>query len=410
MKSMLLATAAACALVSCGVTDPPKITGVQSFQIDLVAPTDPGSETTRLGSDQRNAVVNITALDDQGNVDTSYNNTLQVYVQYLGTLTPYLCFDTAGCAPLATVPVVNGKATNVAITLPAVFGPTELWFDDGTDTTPSYASGTSTTIWYRDPFIADIQTPANEDALDALESSPLDDKNVPVAGSRYGSDGRLVVTSVFQQGYTVADVKCGPGGAPPCVGSNYDTVEVFSFSEPEDELGSIVQEGEVITSFTGGVAQFDGLTEVGFPQTFTDTTPVVNTAMEPASWVLDPTWFDAQPGATQYINFQRAEAAALEVDGAIVCPLDSDYTTYKQWKLAPPPALDCTNYKTQINVITEGVLNFDPGTCVGKTMPRVTGMLRPVNIGSFNVWLIYPRAPKDLQFPSGDATCFLPAS
>ena len=33
---------------------------------------------------------------------------------------------------------------------------------------------------------------------------------------------------------------------------------------------------------------------------------------------------------------------------------------------------------------------------VGRTLPRVVGVLRPVNIGSFNVWIIYPRSTADL--------------
>ena len=40
---------------------------------------------------------------------------------------------------------------------------------------------------------------------------------------------------------------------------------------------------------------------------------------------------------------------------------------------------------------------FDPAAAVGQTLPRVVGILRPVNIGSFNVWIIYPRAMSDLS-------------
>jgi hypothetical protein len=32
---------------------------------------------------------------------------------------------------------------------------------------------------------------------------------------------------------------------------------------------------------------------------------------------------------------------------------------------------------------------------VGKTLPRLVGNLRPINIGSFNVWIIYPRSAAD---------------
>ncbi len=400
-------------LGACAVTDPPPITGVQTFQVDLVSPTDPGSETSRMscgsGVAGCSATVNITALDDHNNVVTSYNDTLQVYVQFLGTLSPYLCFDTPGCTPLATVPMADGVANNVTIPLHSLFGPTELWFDDGADKNPSFATGTSTTLWYRDPFIADIRT-VDESSLTAYQAIPLENKNVAIGGSRNGSDGRLVVTSVFSQGYTLADVLCGPGGAPPCafttnpdpaIGApGYDAVEVFSYSQAEDDYGSAVHEGEVLTGFTGGATEFDGLVEIGFPQTFTSTTPEVNTALEPPAVPIDITWF-----SSNMINFNRYQAAALEVDNATMCPIDADYANYKQWKLAVDGNCAPTNSNNWINVITEGVVPIDPTMCVGKIFPRIVGILRPINIGSFHVWLIYPRSSMDLQLPAGDAQC-----
>jgi len=32
-------------------------------------------------------------------------------------------------------------------------------------------------------------------------------------------------------------------------------------------------------------------------------------------------------------------------------------------------------------------------------MPRVVGTLRPVNVGSFNVWILYPRSMDDIELP-----------
>src|SRR5262249_41147133 len=153
----------------------------------------------------------VDALDPLGQLDTSFNNPVRVYANFLGTLTPYL-----DAQPLATVAMSGGKATNQTVMLPPVFGPTTLWFDDGGAQDPTYASGASPTLWYRDPYIVDIQMPVDEMSLDALQKSPLEQKQVTVRSSRSGANGRLVVTSVFAQGYTVSDVSCGPGGAPPC--------------------------------------------------------------------------------------------------------------------------------------------------------------------------------------------------
>jgi hypothetical protein len=388
LPALVLAASAGCV----ETRDP--ITGTQSLRIELVSPASPGSYENRLG-DVTMVTVNVTALDAQGQVDTGFNNPVRVYVNFLGTLTPYLDMP-----PLATITMNAGTATNQSVTLPRVLGPATLWFDDGGAAEPTFASGASPTLWYRDPFIADIQTPTNEMSLDALQKSPLEQKQVSVRSSRHGADGRLVVTSVFAQGYTVSDVLCGPGGAPPCTlapnplaggAVGYDHKMVFSFSAPRDERFRRIVEGQAIDGFAGGVSEFNGLTEIGFPQTFVDGDEIdVNLARLPAATTFDPSWF-----TTKYM-FERSEAAPIAIEGAVVCDLDKDYDTYKQWKLDPAGVGGNCIGKNVINVITSGVVALDPMTLVGKTLPRVIGVLRPVNIGSFNVWIIYPRSSADL--------------
>jgi hypothetical protein len=294
--------------------------------------------------------------------------------------------------PLATVAMTGGKATNQTIMLPPVFGPTTLWFDDGSSTAPTYASGASPTLWYRDPFIEDIQRPPDEMALNALSASPLELKQVSVKASRHGADGRLVVTSVFAQGYTVSDCNCAAGGAAPCTYGDYDHKMVFSFSAARDEQGRLIREGQVIDGFAGGVQEFNGLTELGFPQTFVDDEPIdVDPARIPPPVQLDVQWF------TDKFNFERNEAAPIAIVNGAVCNLDQDYTTYKQWKIDPMGAGgNCMGNRNVINVISTGVIATDPATLVGQTVPRVVGVLRPVNIGTFNVWIIYPRSSADL--------------
>jgi hypothetical protein len=383
MKRYLLVLA----LASCVDTRDP-IEGTQSLRIEMVSPASGGSVTNRLPETTTTIVVNVSALDADGEVDATFNNPVRVYVNFLGTLTPYL-----DALPLATIQMTNGVATNQSIMLPPVFGPATLWFDDGGAMDPTYASGASPTLWYRDPFIVDIQRPTDEAALDALAKSPLEQKQVTVRTSRYGANGRLVVTSVFAQGYTVSDVNCAAGGAPPCTTEDYNHKMIFSFSAARDEQGRLIKEGQVISGFAGGVSEFNGLTEIGFPQTFVDDEQVdINLGRMPQPAVLDTTWF------TNKIMFERNEAAPISLVNAKVCNLDEDYETYKQWKLDPAgTGGDCMGNRNVINVITTGVVATDPATLVGKTLARVTGVLRPVNIGSFNVWIIYPRSSADVQ-------------
>lgn len=378
------------------------VEGTQSIRVELVSPASGGSKAQRLPDTQRTITVNLTALDAQGEVDESFSRTVQVYAQFLGTLTPKLTE-----APLGTFTLLSGKATNQTVTLPLAYGPTTLWIDDGKSNDPTYATGTSPVLWYRDPFISDLQTPKSETALDALSAIPLEDKQVSVTTSRYGARGRLVVTSTFSQGYTVSDVQCADAnGTPPCTAQAYDHALVFSFSAPRGEDGAPIVEGQTIEGFAGGLAEFNGLTEIGFPQTFGNGGVEVNKAREPVPAIVDAettvtpeTWFDSltSPGGG-LINFERNEAAPIKVVNAKVCNLDDDYTTFKQWKLDPAGVGgNCKGNKKVLNVITAGtVSDVDPSTLVGRTLPSVIGVLRPVNIGTFNVWIIFPRSAADL--------------
>ena len=373
-------------LVACVDTRDP-IAGTQSLRVTLVSPTSPGSFDNRLPDTARSVTVDVEALDAQNATDTSFANPVRIYVNFLGTLTPYLDAD-----PLATVTMAGGRGTQTVM-LPPVFGPSTLWLDDGGAMDPTYASGASSTLWFRDPFIVDIQKPVDEMALDALSKSPLEQKQVAVRASRYGANGRLVVTSIFTQGYTVSDVNCGPGGAPPCTTEDYNHKMIFSFSAPRDERGRPVVEGQVIDGFAGGVSEFNGLTEIGFPQTFVAADERdINVARIPAPATFETTWF------TNKYMFERNEAAPIAIANAKVCDLDEDYETYKQWKLDPTGAGgDCMGRRDVLNVISTGVLSTDPATFAGNTLAKVVGVLRPVNIGTFNVWIIYPRSAADVQ-------------
>jgi hypothetical protein len=383
------------------------ISGTQSIQVDLVAPADPGSINNRLENNQPTVTVNLTAYDAAFEVDTAFDHPVHLYVQYLGTLTPLLGSDRL---PMV-VAMTAGQALGVQATFPAVYGPTTLWVDDAISINPtydkptippSYATGTSPALWFRDAYIADIQRPAVETALDALSASPLENKQIAVNSSRYGAVGRLVVTSVFSQGYTVSDVACSDAaGTPPCTAQAYDHVEVFSFSAPRDQNGRLLRQGQVIDGFSGGISEFNGLTEIGFPVTFASDSDV-DPARLPTPVALDPaTWFKPLSDPNGIINFERNEAAPISITGAVVCMLDDDYDTFKQWKLDPSGmGGDCSNKSNVLNVITAGVIgDLDPATLVGKTIPRVVGVVRPVELPGFNVWIIFPRSADDLTLP-----------
>jgi hypothetical protein len=380
------------------------VTGTQSLAIKLVAPTDPCPAAGPLADTARTVTFDVTALNEKNEKDTTFDTDVQVYAQFLGTLTPSF-----GSMPLLTFHVTAGAATGQTITLPNVFGPTVIWVDDGSgigsDYIPGRVTGTSDVLCYRDPFIADLQTPRDEMALDALTATPLQDKQIGVNASRYGARGRLVVNSVFSQGYTVSDVQCAdPAGNPPCTYQSYDHALIFSFSAPRDQHGNNIEQGMVIAGFAGGQSEFNGLTEIGFPQTFTPVDAMGNSILDvnlgrlPAPAVFDVKWFNGLSDPLGEINFERNEAAPIEIRNAKVCDLDDKFITFKQWKIDPTgTGGDCSSNDNVLSVITAGTISdLDPATLVGKTLPRVVGVLRPVEIGSFNVWIIFPRSMSDL--------------
>jgi len=401
-------------VVLAGCTDTrPAITGTQSLAVTLVSPASPGTPDAPLADTERTIVIDVVAKDANNDPDPSFDADVQVYAQFLGTLTPSF-----GETPLTTFHVTAGMATGQSITLPNAFGPTVIWIDDGSGLGPDYVhgtvTGTSPTLFYREPFIVDLQTPRDEMALDALSSTPLQDKQIGVNASRYGSRGRLVVNSVFSQGYTVSDVECmDDAGTPPCTSQAYDHAMVFSFSAPRDQCFHNIELGEVIAGFAGGLSEFNGLTEIGFPQTFSpsDGMPLqdgedscdhvvqeTNSTRLPAPAVVDPaTWFNGLSDPDGEINFERNEAAPIQINDGVVCDLDDDFDTFKQWKIDPNGVGgDCSSNNDVINVITTGISTIDPPSLVGKTLPKVVGVLRPVNIGSFNVWIIFPRSADDV--------------
>ncbi len=371
------------------VEDLPPIEGTTSLRVDLISPTDPGSFDSRLDDDARDTVFDLTALDADGNVDTSVTGTIDIYAHHLGSLTP----DYEAGEPLAMIPMQNGVAEGVELALPQVFGPTFLWAEHTRGENATRATGTSPTLFYRDPFLVDVSRPVDEGALDALERSPLERKQVDVTASRYGDAGRLIVTGSYAQGYTVSDVQCqDAAGTPPCVAGAYDHVFVFTFSRPEDENGATVGTAQIVDTVSGAVSEFNGLTELGFPNTFTRGLGV-EPSLLPEPVEIDPNWLDTR------IELEREEAGLVAVVNATLCPLDDAFETFGQWKL--DVGKGC---RDSFNIISKGqVAEFDPTeVATGAVFPRVVGTLRPVNIGSFHVWIIFPRTIDDITLPASN--------
>src|SRR5262249_55116685 len=115
----------------------------------------------------------------------------------------------------------------------------------------SHATGASPIIYFRNPLIAEVQTPADVTAINATFCSPFSGKFLTFDQASPG--GQLVVTSVFSNAFSVTDT-----GLP---GYHYNSIYLFAFGKPPDDIVP----GRVIKKFSGNFSKFVGFTELNFP-------------------------------------------------------------------------------------------------------------------------------------------------
>ena len=351
-----------------------------SLEVAIESPVNLGSPNERLPDGARRMTVTVRALDDRGEVDTSVNGPVDVYLHYLGSLSPE---RGSLRGPAAVIDLADGVGTG-QVDVAGAFGSTLLWAEDAGEN--GYVAGASDPVWLRDPYLSDVSRPEDETRSTALERTPLEGKQVSVSASEHGTTGALVVTGVYSQGYTVSDVDCS---VDPCVAGDYGHLYIFTFGRPQAEDGTPLMVGQRVAEVSGSISEFNGLTEMNFPQTFLEgASPDASLLPDPV--VLDPTWVRGQ-GAS--IELERVESGLVVVTEGIVCPLDDDFTMYGQWRLDVGHGCDGGTY----SVISQATApDFDPGAHVGQTLPSVVGTLRAVNIGSFHVWVLETRRPDDI--------------
>src|SRR5262249_49210014 len=204
-----------------------------SFAVTITAPANLGTQTNRLQAPVDKVSLAVEARDQLDALDSGFSGVLTVSVSSLATLD-------AIQTPLT---VTNGKGA-ATLELPITFGATYLWVEDATGDAhraPSYAAGVSPMIWFREPFLDDIQRPDLDDRASGLRHSPLENKQAKIAGSKFGADGKLVVTGVYADGYTLSDVDCSYA---PCASSPYSHGFAYTSSRPVDVMGRPIKVGQ----------------------------------------------------------------------------------------------------------------------------------------------------------------------
>jgi hypothetical protein len=326
--------------------------GVDGFQVTIQdGPEGSADDPIPFPEAPLRYVLNIYALDQMGNLVTSYNGKVALSLHPAGKL--------ASGQP-SRLEIAHGQ-----VLVEACHGDVTIWVEDagGLETKGVYALGATPVLHFADPTIAQMQR------TDDIESSPLRGDFVELRAA----DREIVVTNVRRDGFYCQDL-AEPDGA-------YAGVFVYTHNRPSDvELGSRV------TALRGQVDEFFGFTELGFPDFAVD-----GTLDLPAPKLIDPTLL------TDEFGMEALEGSLVTVEDVLVCPMDEQYTQYDQWRVLVNPASDCSDDTATILVAeTAGLDDVDPPSLVGRTLTRVIGDLRYHYLATPS-WMIIPRDASDVK-------------
>ena len=373
-------------LAACSETKGPVRSGPQSIRIDLKSPT--GTRTQPLTS--RTVMFDVTVLGPDGKV-YDIDRDLALYTWFLGTLGRSFGTDVSQrCAnPADTVHVTHGVAPNVSVTLPPVFGPTQIWIEDCNQPSPSYAVGATAQMWFPFPTMADVQQPRVDPACDPIitlfANSQLEGKQLAIDHS---PTGKLVVTGKFAQFYTVTDT-----GLP-----NFHSMEIYSFGAPPVDVGDVL-EGQTLT---GSITEFNGMTELNFPLA----TVISHSEPLPPPTVITIDDLNYGSDMTKALKLEGLEAAIVELHDACVCPPGADYATFQQWPVAfknPATMMYNCGRTYSLGVVTAGqVAGWDPPkeghhlSAIRGVLVNIAGCASRTSGNPYSFFILHPRDGNDL--------------
>jgi hypothetical protein len=346
-------------MASCTNYRPPLLGGtVDTVDLELLAPMSgsPGAPST-----DRNSVFNLMLYDTTGELFPG-QAIVDVYLSYGGVRSgiPADCGQVSD-APIETLTFSGGQLLNHALTLPEAYGATSIWAVERT----SNAIGASSTIYYPNPTIPQIQTPPDPTAANATYCSSFNGKFIDVNAST-GPTSQLLIESVFGNSITAIDT-----GA-----TTYHSMYVFLYSQPTVDMVP----GRHILSFNGNISKFVGFTELNFPVVNVDDTILPEPQLLPAPVVL------SQTDITNLPKLAGLTSGVVTISGK-VCPVNppnpnNDPTiqnTIDQWTKYSTFILgtvDCDSFSEYAVVLPSKVVGtFDPTQSIGKPA-TITGMLK----------------------------------
>ena len=227
--------------------------GHQSLEVELVAPAIPGRG--RSGSTTRRATSRSSSPRSTRRARSTPASTreVDVYAQFLGSADAGARRDAAARRHLMT----DGLAENDGHAAAARSARRRCGSRTAAATDPTFATGTSPTLWYRDPFIVDMQRPRTR-RRSTRWASPLENKQIRVSGSRYGATRPPGRDQRLAQGYTVSDVECATGRHAAVHDRRLRPRAGLHVHRPRARGRRPVEVGDVIEAFAGGVASSTG--------------------------------------------------------------------------------------------------------------------------------------------------------
>jgi hypothetical protein len=345
-------------LIAAGCTQQkasPTASLLTTLEVQLIDPPPSGLGSPMAPVNVKKATFNVIARDEQGNVMNT-DVSVDVFISFGGVKTGANAAcgaDESGNMPIETVALKAGMLMNHSVDLPLAFGSTSIWIDERT----SGATGASPTIYFRNAFIAEAQTPPDLTATNATFCSPFNGKFL-IFDHPTGS-GQLVVTSVFSNAFAVTDTGVAPG--------QFNSMYLFAFGKPPPEI----VEGRIITDFSGNYSKFVGFTELNFP--------LFNVADSTVPLATVPPPVQLAPGdITNVAKMLGASASVVTYTGTICDPQSAanlqSWQKYNQFVLDNNGMCDAFS-NIAIELPSKVMGTFDPLKVVNQ-QATITGMLR----------------------------------
>jgi hypothetical protein len=309
-----------------------------SLRMTLQSPSSSGLGSPTAPQQVDKLLFDVEALNEKGEVMAA-TTTLDTFIAAGGSRLTLAnpCASTQPTASdpvwlLQRIPLTAGRAQGISVdlTAPGIFGRVEVNLEDPV----SQALGSSPSIYFPNPTISRLMRPLDPNAANASYCTPLLGRQVVVDGTSAG--GKLVVSSLFQNGLAVSD-----SSAP-----DYGSIYVFTFSQPS----SYLRIGSVISRLSGAIAKFNGMTQIA--------NPVITAAGElraelvPQPVVLDSTRLPDNRAANPVNNkwLTKYIAAPATITG-IVCEVQNDPSRRDNW--------------LKYNTVIVNLVDSDPASVAG---------------------------------------------